>query len=202
MARHDPISIPSLPNPLRWQGEPQSWDWADDTLTITAGKQTDWFIDPDTGQVTHTASALLMTVDEPCMLMAHVTAEHQATYDAGVLAIYQSNQVWAKLCLELSPQGKAMIVSVITRGVSDDSNAITLDTNAAFLRVAKLDKAYAFHYSVDGEYSHLIRYFSLGESENVQLGFLAQSPMGESCKAYFQHIVYTAGKLGDIRSGI
>jgi regulation of enolase protein 1 (concanavalin A-like superfamily) len=202
MPQHDPVTIATLPHPLRWHGNPQQWQLSpDSTLTITAGQQTDWFIDPDTGTVKSNAPALLMGVDAPCMLAAQVSANHTATYDAAVLAVYQSSQVWAKLCLELSPQGQVMVVSVVTRGVSDDCNAIPVAGSQAYLRLAKLDRAYAFHYSPDGRRWQMIRYFSLGDDPHAEIGFLAQSPTGENCTAVFSAVAYRSEKLMDIRSG-
>jgi regulation of enolase protein 1 (concanavalin A-like superfamily) len=202
MPKHNTVTITTLPVPLRWHGDPQQWDLAtDNTLTITAGQQTDWFIDPDTGTTICNAPALLMEVHEPCMLTALVGADHIATFDAGVLAIYQSSQVWAKLCLELSPEGQVTIVSVVTRGASDDCNSVPIAGNSAHLRLAKLDQAYAFHYSPDGTRWSLIRYFTLGESPGVEIGFLAQSPTGMGCTARFREIIYRHAKLKDVRSG-
>src|SRR5512145_1684770 len=114
MTQTPPVTIPTIPGPLRWQNTPPQWEiTGDNALTITAGPRTDWFIDPDTGAVTSSASALLTPVQQPGQLKALVSANHTATYDAGVLAVYHSNQVWAKLCLELSPQGQVMVVSVV-----------------------------------------------------------------------------------------
>jgi regulation of enolase protein 1 (concanavalin A-like superfamily) len=202
MSGFSPITIATLPGSLRWQGKPEHWDLAsNNVLTITAGRQTDWFIDPDTGTSTANAPALLMGVHEPCMLAALVEADHAATYDAGVLTIYQSSQVWAKICLELSPEGQVTVVSVVTRGTSDDCNSVPVAGHSAYLRLAKLDRAYAFHYSPDGTRWNLIRYFTLGESPDVEIGFLAQSPTGEGCTARFREISYRHEKLKDVRSG-
>ena len=88
-----------------------------------------------------------------------------------------TSTIWAKLCLELSPQGEVMVVSVVTRGASDDCNSVIVD-GPVWLRVAHLERAFAFHYSLDGATWHMVRYFSLGEPEPVEVGFLAQSPTG------------------------
>ena len=200
--RNSEVFIATLPGPLRWHGIPQQWELAPDaSLTITAGERTDWFIDPDTGKAIDNAPALLMSVHEPCMLTALVEVDHAATFDAGVLAIYQSSQVWAKLCLELSPQGQVTVVSVVTRGTSDDCNSFPVATNSAYLRLAKLDRAYAFHYSADGTRWDLIRYFTLDESPKAEIGFLVQSPTGKGCTARFREVGYRPHRLKDIRSG-
>ena len=43
-----------------------------------------------------------------------------------------------KLCFEHSPDRQPMIVSVVTRGVSDDANAFAVDGQTAWLRVSPL----------------------------------------------------------------
>ncbi|MCC6615708.1 MAG: DUF1349 domain-containing protein [Anaerolineae bacterium] len=203
MPHNDPITLDSLPQPLHWHGTPGHAELAPDgTLTMRVDQQCDWFIDPETGAVTHNAPALLMPVAAPCTLSALVDVDHAATYDAGVLAIRQSGTVWAKLCLELSPQGQVMVVSVVTRGTSDDCNALPVDGHQAYLRIAKLDRAYAFHYSADGQWWHMIRYFDLGDAPDVQIGFLSQSPTGDGCTARFREITYRAGKLAELRTGV
>ncbi len=202
MTQTNLVTIPALPTALHWRGVPQKWELdATNVLSITAGPHTDWFIDPEGTTTISNAPALLMNVHEPCMLKARVAANHAATYDAGVLTIYQTDQVWAKLCQELSPQGQVTIVSVVTKGISDDCNSVPIAGNSIYLRVAKLERAYAFHYSQDGRVWTLVRYFTLGGTREVEMGFLSQSPTGKMCSATFSEIEYIPRKLNNIRSG-
>jgi regulation of enolase protein 1 (concanavalin A-like superfamily) len=202
MTQPSTVHLPGLPTPLHWQAAPISWEITlDTTLVIQAGAQTDWFIDPETNKTTLNAPALLMPVTEPCRLRALVEADHAATFDAGVLVVHHVQDAWAKLCLEISPAGQVMVVSVVTRGTSDDCNALPVPGHAAHLRVSKLERAYAFHYSPDGNRWDLIRYFTLGDSAAAAIGFLAQSPTGLGCTARFRQIVYEGGKLAQLRSG-
>ncbi len=196
----DTITIPSLPHSLHWHNEPRSWDVSDGQLTITASAQTDWFIDPQGAVNVSNAPVLLFPASGPCMLSAQVLVDHVATYDAGVLMAYESPRAWAKFCLELSPQGLPTIVSVVTKGVSDDCNAFAVD-GPVFMRVSKLERAYAFHVSEDGGTWNLIRYFKLEDSPNAQLGFEAQSPTGTGCTASFRDIRFEARLLKELRSG-
>jgi regulation of enolase protein 1 (concanavalin A-like superfamily) len=94
-----------------------------------------------------------------------------------------------------------MVVSVVNRDFSDDCNSRVIDGNQVYLRVVRLDSAYAFHASDDGHVWSLIRYFSLGDNIEAAVGFSAQSPTGQSCTATFDEIHYEARKLADIRSG-
>jgi uncharacterized protein len=195
------VSISGLPASLHWRGTPTQWALNDEVLTITAGQRTDWFIDPQGTANVLNAPALLMDIGQVCKLQALVTVDSAATFDAGVLVVYQADQQWAKLCFELSPQGQLMIVSVVTKGTSDDCNSVLVDGKSIFLRIAKLEQAYAFHYSLDGIGWNLVRYFTLGGEQKAEIGFLSQSPTGEGCTATFSEITYSPEKLKDIRSG-
>jgi uncharacterized protein len=197
----DPINIPHLPHPLHWLNQPHCWDLSPKSqLTIAAPAKTDWFIDPQGAVNLSNAPVLLFRASGPCTLSAQVNADHLATYDAGVLMVYESPLAWAKLCLELSPQGLPTIVSVVTKGVSDDCNAFPMK-GPVYMRVSKLEKAYAFHVSENGAEWNLIRYFKLEDNQNLQMGFLAQSPTGNGCTAFFGDIRFEQRLLADIRSG-
>jgi uncharacterized protein len=136
------------------------------------------------------------------MLSARLTVEFGATFDAGVLLLYASERSWAKLCFEYSPQQQPMIVSVVTQGFSDDANAYVVDGNRTFVRIAQLGRAFAFHASTDGAAWQLIRHFTLEPATQLEAGFVAQSPTGAGCTAMFADIVYTPGRLADLRSGV
>jgi uncharacterized protein len=197
----DTISIPNLPHSLHWLNQPQNWDSSvEGQLTITAPARTDWFIDPQGAVKVSNAPVLLFPISGPSILSAQVTVDHVATYDAGVLMVYEGPLAWAKLCLELSPQGIATVVSVVTKGVSDDCNAFAVK-GPAYLRVSKLERAYAFHASENGVEWNLIRYFKLEDGASAQMGFLAQSPTGNGCTASFAAIRFEGRLLADIRSG-
>lgn len=197
----DTISLHSLPFLLHWLNQPQSWDVSPEgELTITAPAKSDWFIDPQGVVDVRNAPALLFSASGPCILSAQVSADHLATYDAGVLMVYESPLAWAKLCLELSPQGLATIVSVVTKGLSDDCNSFAVN-GPVYLRLSRLERAYVFHVSEDRILWNLIRYFKLEDSQNAQMGFLAQSPMGDGCTVSFRDIRFESRLLADIRSG-
>ena len=199
----NPFSLDTLPAPLEWQTAPLAYDTDNaDTLQITAGAQTDWFFDPANAMRKNDAPVCLFTPPaRPFTLHARVKVEFVSRFDAGVLFVYGDAAHWAKLCFEYSPQGQPMVVSVVTRDVSDDCNAVTLPDNAVFLRAYADDKICAFHYSLDGAYWHLVRYFALGVSENVRVGFSAQAPTGNGCRVEFSQIVFAARALADLRSG-
>jgi hypothetical protein len=108
--------------------------------------------------------------------------------------------VWAKLCFELSPQEERMVVSVVTRGTSDDANCFVVDGDEVWLRIARMGPAYAFHASTDGSGWRLIRHFTLGDLKPA-VGFEAQSPTGEGCDVRFDDVRFEARRLTDLRDG-
>ena len=196
-------SIAALPMPLRWLTEPQSWSSPDATsLLVAAGPRTDWFVDPQlSSEPLLNAPALVGDPSGDFLLSARVTVDFAETYDAGVLALYASDRVWAKLCFEYSPQREPMVVSVVTRDVSDDCNSFVVDGNSVWLRVARVGPAFAFHASTDGVGWSFIRHFALEAGAEPSVGFAAQSPTGEGCAVTFEQIAYETVRLGDLRSG-
>src|SRR5262245_37295518 len=117
------LKIHPLPLPLSWSTPPAAWYPVDTGLRIEAGPVTDLFADPGGGLATLNAPRLQGPVGPgDFQLAARVTVGFGGTYDAGAFLVWADRSHWAKLCFELSPQGQPMIVSVVTRGRSDDAN--------------------------------------------------------------------------------
>jgi hypothetical protein len=171
-----------------------------DPLTLEAGPRTDLFRDPRGAEPQ--SGAVPVLVDTPAgdwLLSARVQADLRATFDAGALIAWVDERTWAKLAFERSPQGTGMVVSVVTRELSDDCNSTVVEGDHVWLRIARLGDALAFHASPDGERWDLVRVFAL--AGDAQAGFLAQSPTGEGCTATFSEITLQRGRLRDLRSG-
>ena len=195
-------SLAELPFALDWLVPAAEWSYADGTLTIDAGPNTDWFVDPaGDAEPVSTAPALVGNPEGAFVLSARVTVDFAATFDAGVLALHANDRRWAKLCFEYSPQAEPMVVSVVTRGVSDDCNSFVVDGPAVWLRVSRLDRSLAFHASTDGFEWRLVRHFALEPVEALGVGFCAQSPQGNGCRAVFDEIRFASRRLPDLRSG-
>jgi regulation of enolase protein 1 (concanavalin A-like superfamily) len=196
-----PIRLPDVPLDLRWQLPPESWDLSDGTLAIRAGARTDLFMDPSGGPAVANAPRLLGMATGDFLLSARVTVEFAARFDAGVLLLHVDDGSWAKLCFEYSPLEVPTVVSVVTRGVSDDCNSYPVGGNSTWLRVARQGGAFAYHSSTDGVTWQLVRHFALLPGAGVAVGFMSQSPEGEGCSATFDSIRYRPEGLRDLRSG-
>lgn len=196
----EPVQLPALPSPLRWHAPAESWRVAaEDTLEVSAGGGTDLFTDPDGSGRFANAPALLTRISGDFQLSARVRVEPGATFDAAVLLLHIDADRWAKLCLERSPQGRATVVSVVTRGVSDDANSVAVASGEARLRISRRGPAYAFHADTGDGFWQLVRYFAL--DGDAEVGFLAQSPLGAGCAVRFEEIRYASAPPADVRSG-
>jgi len=195
------FSIESLPEKLDWIENPMNFSYESGALNILSGPKTDMFIDPQGENKVLNAPRAVFEPDDYFQLSAKVHVNFNTDYDAGVLILYVSETQWAKLCFEYSPQREPMVVSVVTREISDDANGSIIKGSVVYLRVSGLGKANVFHYSLDGKYWHFVRYFPMETDDPIHIGFSSQSPTGEGCEVKFTDIVYTNKKLDDLRNG-
>lgn len=192
-----------IPETLKWVKEPLSGSkGADESLTIHTGEITDCFIDPAGNPAKDDAPYIVFhPKDSNFLLSARVHVDFQSLYDAGALILRERDDLWGKVCFEFSAQRTPTVVSVVTRGLSDDCVSAEIIGNEVYLRIAHTPKVTAFHYSTDGHYWTLVRYFTLGQLHHINVGFLAQSPTGPGCQVRFSDIHYTARALQDYRNG-
>jgi len=202
----EPVKLTALPFELVARG-PAGSRWAADgtTLEITSGALSDLFVDPvgEPADSYPDVQRLVGEVDGPFQLSARVSADFHDRFDAGVLLVHVDDTTWLKLCFEFSPAGRGTVVSVVTRGVSDDANAWDVTGSSVFLRISRTGRAFALHSSDDGQVWQLVRVCSLGVPANrpVRVGFLSQSPTGAGCRAVFEDIEFSTRELGDTRDG-
>ncbi len=167
-------------------------------LTISAGAKTDWFVDPFDGTVAKNAPILLFTPDSDYVFGARVTLKFITKWDAGALMLWGDDHHWAKLSFELSPGKKPTLVTVVTRGLSDDCNSSEVQGDAVYLRLAKSGRTYVFYFSTHGRDWQILRTFSLDTELPIRVGFEAQSPAGSGAVVKFSAITYDPHRIGNI----
>ncbi|MFZ0339442.1 MAG: DUF1349 domain-containing protein [Terracidiphilus sp.] len=183
--------LDGVPLPMIWQNDPASWKIdGRQTLTITSGKQTDWFVSPMGDSFRNSSPRLLFKPAADFVLNAKVNVGFRAQWDAGAIVLYESDSLWAKLCFESTIDRRTAIVSVVTKEVSDDSSSIEMTGPAVYLKVAKAGSAIFFYASQDGRDWKIIRTFSLGKAPNLRIGFSSQSPVGDGVTTEFSEIRY------------
>jgi uncharacterized protein len=192
-------AIIGIPNTLGWQNIPAFWHVEHESeLTIHSGKETDWFVDPFDGTVHNTAPILLFVASDDYVFSTKVKVGFNTKWDAGALMVWVDDHHWAKLSFELSPTKEPTMVTVVTRGVSDDCNSIPISSNTVYIQIAKSGPAFVFYSSTDGKTWQVLRVFSLGDSSGARIGFESQSPAGDGTEVVFSEIHYSTKKITDI----
>jgi regulation of enolase protein 1 (concanavalin A-like superfamily) len=186
------------------------WSRDEQTASVIADApaRTDLYINPgghgsdDAESMLNAATLLGTPPPGDFQLSARVTVDFAAQYDAGVIVLWIDDGHWAKFCFEFSPASEPMVVSVVTRDVSDDANAFVIADQSVWLRVSRVDHVYAFHASTDERSWRLVRVFTLGEVLGGHMvGFEAQSPTGDGCRVTFDRIRFIAERVDDLRDG-
>ena len=196
------LAIEGLPRNLKWQNTPNSWRVEHgNRLTIRSGKETDWFVDPFDGTTHNTAPMLLFVPGRDYVLNAKVEVAFNSKWDAGALMVWADEHHWGKLSFELSPAKQPTLVTVVTRGLSDDCNSVAIQGNTVHLQIAKSGSAYVFYFSSDGKSWQVLRVFSLGEDLSPKVGFESQSPDGNGTEVNFSEIHYSPTKIANIYTG-
>jgi regulation of enolase protein 1 (concanavalin A-like superfamily) len=192
-------AIDVVPGDLKWQIAPVSWQIEHgNKLMIRSGKGTDWFVDPFDGTMHNTAPMLLFEPANDYVFNAKVNVGFNTKWDTGALMVWADEHHWAKLSFELSPAKQPTLVTVVTRGLSDDCNSVRVSGNTVHLQIAKSGSAYVFYFSSDAKNWQVLRVFSLGEGLKPRVGFEAQSPAGEGTEVVFSEIHYTPKKIANI----
>jgi regulation of enolase protein 1 (concanavalin A-like superfamily) len=180
-----PDSLSVVNSPIAVRVEPEG------RLFIQAPGKTNLFNSPIGSYSVQTAPMVLFTPAGDFVLKARVEGQLKNVYDVAALVIYQDDATWAKLCYENSVTKKPTIVSVVTRGVSDDCNSQTLSTDHTYLAIIRKGNGFAFHSSIDGQTWTMVRCFNLNITGKIRIGFAVHAHRDEPFAATFSEITYT-----------
>jgi uncharacterized protein len=196
----DSVTFDGVPFALEWLRPPAAWSAEPARLLVSAPAQTDWFIDPISALPVRTAPVLVGPPPPGDFTWeAHIVVDGDAMFDAAGLFVYDDDDHWAKLAVEVTAAGPT-IVSVVTDIFSDDCNSTVLAQSSAWLRLARVDEAIAFHASDGAGRWELVRVFRPA-SATPRIGFVCQAPTGAGCTGAFDAIAFNARPLSDIRDG-
>jgi len=189
--------LAGFPADSHWRNTPAGWSVKDGSLTIQSAEKTDWYIAPTNGEDSENSPILLFPASRDFWFSAKVTVDFKSRFDAGALAIYANGKNWVKFALEMSNNMKPSIVTVVTRGLSDDCTSQAIEGNSVYLKTVKAGQAIFLYFSADGKHWTLARAFNLGPEQDLQFGFASQSPTGAGSTATFSEIHYKAERLKD-----
>lgn len=193
----DSMQIEAIPYCLKWENEPKEYTISKKAVTIVAGEKTDMFRDPNVTYNTDNAPKLLFDAARDFVLTASIEHNFNNKWDGGAIVLKQDSLNWIKFCFERDYTGARRVVSVVTKNISDDCNSVEVKTNKVYYKVAKADNVITLYYSLTGKKWFLVRHFQFDTTKSLQVGFLAQSPTGRSCKVRFENISYSTKKIKD-----
>lgn len=177
----------------------------DNKITMTAGKETDFFIEPGTPPYEFAnAPLLLKSVDntKPFTFSCKTTPVHRVKYDAGMAFIFVDEKHWLKFAFEADERMNKRLVTVKTADFSDDNNHDAVKSDAVYLKISSDTKVIGFYYSIDNNVWQLVRVFKNEYPPTIRVGIGAQSPAGAGNSAVFEAIEFTDQAVKDFRMGI
>lgn len=177
-------------------------------IIITAPAKTDFFrgsIDEcEEGflpEVLSNAPFYYTEVEGDFVMRVKVSHDFKDVYDSSSIMVMKDLECWAKACFEYTDFGTHAVVSVVTRGSSDDANGCNLNGNTAWLQLCRIGNNFAFHYSTDGEHFYMMRYFNLPAEPIMKVGLLAQAPLGSGGKRIYENLSIEKKTVKNIRVG-
>jgi regulation of enolase protein 1 (concanavalin A-like superfamily) len=191
------VRMDAIPHPLKWENKPLEFSVDKNRIILTAGEKTDMFRDPNVTYNTDNAPKLLFKADSDFVLTASIEHGFENKWDGGAIVLKQDSLNWIKFCFEKDYTGARRVVSVVTKNISDDCNSVEIPGNNVFYKVAKAGNVITLYYSLNGQTWFLVRHLQFETTGPLQVGFLAQSPTGKSCKVTFAQVTYTVKKIKD-----
>jgi regulation of enolase protein 1 (concanavalin A-like superfamily) len=189
-----------MPEGFAWMNEPPDWGFEDGRLHIAAPPNTDLFRHPGGEIVITNAPFLYYVAQGDFTVSSRIGYDRKEISDAGGIVLYSNAENWAKLAFEHSNRVPT-VVSLNTRGVSDDANGEVIEEDEVYLRATRMGRRFAFHFSRDGKLWILVRHFYLEAPDVIRVGVCAQSPHGDGCRTTFAYLEHEPVGVADIRSG-
>ena len=187
---------------FHWMNAPDSFVLQHGSLKIHARQGTDFFNNPENLEVTASAPLLFKEMSGDFVATTLVQPNFQDMWNAGALMVYIDSLHWIKFAFENSDATGKSIVSVVTKGSSDDANGVRLsDHESIWLRIIKKENLYALHWSEDGRNYKMARLSTLPEAPKVKVGLEAQCPVGKAATHEFLYYSIEEMTVENLRTG-
>ncbi len=187
---------------FQWMNPPEKFSVSDGSMRVTASEGSDFFNNPEDGKRTATAPLLYREIQGDFVATAQVKPDFSSMWNAAALMVYIDSTNWIKFAFENSDATGKSIVTVVTRGSSDDANGAILNgRDSIWLRMIRKGDIYAMHWSEDGKDYKMARLSSLPHQETVKIGMEAQSPVGKSAEHEFLYFSLEQKTVNDLRKG-
>jgi uncharacterized protein len=196
------VQVPGMESPLGWIHAPRDYQLTKTGIVITAPERSDKYIWSGGGHAPDNAPRLVFdNADRDFIFSTAVSHTFASKYDAGGLFVEADAKHWFKFEFERDYTGAHRIVSVVTNDYSDDANSMEIESDTAYLQVARMGDAFALYVSKDGKGWYLVRIFHFKHTGSLKVGLIAQSPEGQGATIRFSDLKYGAKRIKDIWKG-
>lgn len=187
---------------LEWRTQPRSATVKDGILTVTVDKNTDFFNNPEDGAISTTAPLLYEKIEGDFVVKALVRPDFEDVWNAVSLMVYIDSLHWIKFAFENSDATGPSVVTVVTKGVSDDANgAIMSGEKEVWLKLIRKNNNYSMLWSLDDKEYKMARLTSMPAADVVKVGIEAQCPVGESATHEILYYHSENKTVQDMRKG-
>lgn len=186
-----------------WMNPPKTFELNDGILTMEAPNGSDFFNNPEDGQITGTAPFLFTEIAGDFVVKAQVQPDFSSQWNAVALMVHIDQNHWIKFAFENSDATGPSIVTVVTKNLSDDANGVVLrNSNAIWLKLIRKGDNYSMLWSEDDSDYKMARLTTLSNSQTVKIGMEAQCPVGPSATHHITYFELEQKTVKDMRKGI
>ena len=187
---------------FQWMHPPTSFSLENGTLQVVAEKETDFFNNPEDGTITSTAPLLYREMSGDFVVKALVQPDFSSMWNAVALMVHLGDKHWIKFAFENSDATGPSIVTVVTKGVSDDANGVILDgKDQIWLKLIRKGNIFSMLWSIDGKAYKMARLTAMPAADSVKIGIEAQCPVGESATHEVMYFGVEKKTVADLRKG-
>ena len=187
---------------FNWLNTPEIFKIKDGTLTIETAKGSDFFNNPEDGQLTGNAPFLFREMEGDFVAKALVTPDFSSQWNAIALMVYLDSDHWIKFAFENSDATGPSIVTVVTKELSDDANGVMLtDTKAVWLKLIRKGNNYAMLWSKNDSDYKMARLTTLPKTPSIKIGIEAQCPVGPTATHKISYFGLAKKTVKDMRKG-
>ena len=188
---------------LSWDHPPLKWEpLPGGGMRVFVPPRVDYFRDPTGVHAQDDAPYLWLSVTSDFVAQAHVRPVFVTTWDAAAIMARHDAQQWAKLCYESTDLDTTAIVSVVTRGISDDANGVDLSVPDLWLQIYRVGDVFGMHYALDGRNWRMVRLFKLPMPPAIRVGLVAQCPAGPGTTIDFLSFTVEPRTIQNLRAGV
>lgn len=187
---------------FQWLNKPVAVEFNEGTMSVTAPAKSDFFINPENDEISASAPLFYQEIEGDFVATALVKPDFRDQWNAGALMVHIDEANWIKFAFESSDATGKSVVSVVTRGVSDDANGVRLEAfDKIWLRLIRKGNNFAMHWSTDGETYVMARLAQMADAQRVKVGLEAQSPVGQAVTHDFLYFNVEEKTVQDLRAG-